>query len=501
MKLRVSAMLLIMVNFFGLNSNGQGYNHTWLLGHTANTKMRINFTDSTYSLISEMRKMTFRDTQGNISDGNGNFLMSSNGIWIANANGDTMQNGSGLNPGAFVNDWPLGLPIPNANLILPLPGDSTRYTLIHHPATNNIISYPVYELLTSTIDMILDNGLGGVVVKNDTILQDTLGWGLGACKHGNGRDWWIVALKDSSDIIFKFLLTPSGVTLFNFQHLGLQPFPWGNVTQPIFSPNGEKFAFSYAYYPSNHWKHDVRVFDFDRCTGNLTNGQLINVTDSMSGVGISFSANSQFLYSTSILNIYQINTDTTDLQSSLQLVAQNDTFYSPFPPFLADFDLMYLAANGKIYITSGNSVQHIHFINYPDSSGITCDVQQHAINLNGVWNFRTVPNHPNYYLGVLTGSPCDTLTSNIELAEHDFRFSVSPNPNNGQFKIMYMLPQNQKGKLEIFDINGRRIYEMNLPPWSTMQVVSLPNVANGVYHAVISSGSGRVNKKLVVFHQ
>ncbi|MBE7510765.1 MAG: hypothetical protein HS118_11365 [Bacteroidia bacterium] len=41
--------------------------------------------------------MPFGDTEGNISDENGNFLMSSNGIWVTNSMGDTMPNGSGLN--------------------------------------------------------------------------------------------------------------------------------------------------------------------------------------------------------------------------------------------------------------------------------------------------------------------------------------------------------------------------------------------------------------------
>jgi hypothetical protein len=123
-------------------------------------------------------------------------------------------------------------------------------------------------------------------------------------------------------------------------------------------------------------------------------------------------------------------------------------------------------------------------------------VQQHFINL-GMWSFRAVPNHPNYYLGALTGSPCDTLTSIGELPEHDFRFSVAPNPSNGNFKIMYLLPQNQKGKLEVFDVNGRKVYEMNLPPWSTMQWVSLPDgLEAGVYGIRISSNGFSKSSKL-----
>jgi len=159
---------------------------------------------------------------------------------------------------------------------------------------------------------------------------------------------------------------------------------------------------------------------------------------------------------------------------------------------------MYLAANGKIYITSGSSVKHHHEMNFPDNPGISCDVQQHSIDLN-MWSLRAVPNHPNYYLGALTGSPCDTLTSNLELMEHNFKFSVSPNPSNGNFRIMYLLPQNEKGKLEVFDVNGRRVYEMNLAQWTTMQIIQLPEyISSGIYNCVISSGRGRLNRKIAI---
>ena len=462
--------------------------------------MRMNFTDTSYTFISDnSRKMKFQSTEGNISDVDGNFLMSSNGLWIANATGDTMLNGAGLNPNSFtlssINQD--GLMIPNANMFLPWPGDSAKFTLFHHTGTFNGSYYPAYEILYSSIDMTLDGGLGGVFSKNDTVLQDTLGWGLGACKHANGRDWWIVALKDNSDIIFKFLLTPNGVNLYNFQSLGLQPFPYGNVTQPLFSPNGEKFAFSYAYSQSNQWNHDVRVFDFDRCSGNFSNGQLININDSLPGSGLAYSSNSKFLYATSVLNIYQMNMDSANIQSSVIVVAQNDSFYSPFPPFQTDFKFMYLAANGKIYITSGSSVQDIHEMNYPDSAGTVCDVQQHSVNL-GMWNFRTVPNHPNYYLGAIAGSVCDSLTS-IQSTIHEIHLNIYPNPNSGNFKINYLLPQNKKGKLEVYDINGRQIYEINLPQWSTLQQISLPEfISSGVYNCVIYSGDERNIKKVII---
>ncbi|MBK7970768.1 MAG: T9SS type A sorting domain-containing protein [Bacteroidetes bacterium] len=99
------------------------------------------------------------------------------------------------------------------------------------------------------------------------------------------------------------------------------------------------------------------------------------------------------------------------------------------------------------------------------------------------------------------GCPC--LTTGIEEhGSHEFRFNVAPNPNSGKFKITYLLPQNHPGQLEVFDINGRRIYEMNLPPWSTMQEVYLPkSITSGVYNCVITSGGERGNKKVVVYKE
>jgi hypothetical protein len=101
----------------------------------------------------------------------------------------------------------------------------------------------------------------------------------------------------------------------------------------------------------------------------------------------------------------------------------------------------------------------------------------------------------------LVGSACDTLTNINDLTEHDFRFSILPNPNNGNFKIMYLLPQNKTGRLEIFDLSGRVVYSQNLPQWSAIQFISLPKLSNGVYSCVITSGNERVHKKLVIFSE
>ncbi|MEO8150867.1 MAG: hypothetical protein ABI723_24755 [Bacteroidia bacterium] len=216
--------ILFFLILHSFNCHAQGYNHNWLLGYdvalfdtnVTSTKAWLKFDTNTVTVTPDNFKMPFRAAQGNISDANGNLLMVSNGCWIADATGDTMQNGGGLNPNPFTTSWCSNTsanPMQHSNLFLPWPGDSSKYILFHETGTDGNNIFPSY-LYYSIINMNLNGGLGGVIPgqKNLVALQASLNLNLMACRHANGRDWWIIAFKDSSDIVYKFLLSPSGVS-------------------------------------------------------------------------------------------------------------------------------------------------------------------------------------------------------------------------------------------------------------------------------------------------
>ncbi len=472
------------------------YNHHWLLGSynfLNNPKGRMIFDSTSYTHIPEFRKMSFKGTEATICDAQGNFLMSSNGIWIANATNDTMLNGTGLNPNGITSSWPYGLPMSGNNVILNFTENARYYFLFHHTATYNGYSFPAGELYFSKIDMQIDNGLGGVSQKNNIALSDTLNWGIGTCKHANGRDWWIVMSKQNTDTVFVLLFTPQGIQSTSIQKLNT-PRSWYNTVQPIFSNDGDKYY--YSIYDSATVNNYVIIADFDRCSGQFSNTNVIQVTNGQIIWGLCQSGTSKLLYACSSSNIFQIDTDSLTVDT----VASYDGFVSPPGQTCCatSFWNMYLAANGKIYITSGSGVQHLHEMNYPDSAGIACDVQQHAINL-GYAQLRAVPNHPNYNLGPVVGSVCDSLGVGLHEQGHDFRFGISPNPTyDGNIKLVYLLPQNQPGVFEVYDITGQLVYKMHLPPWSTLQYVHLPELSNGVYTCVIRSGFERATGKMVL---
>jgi WD40 repeat protein len=495
--------ILVMHPYLSL---AQGKNYTWLLGphySVSSPEGRINFAPSSYSIIGEQRTIPFLETQGNISDENGNLLISSNGYFIADATGDTMLNGSGINPGPCTDDYGPndGMFLPYGNIILPMPDDTTMYVLFHQTCDYSSPYLTPSVTYYTVIDRSLNGGLGEVVSKNNILLNAMFGAGLAACKHGNGRDWWIIGLSDSTRMVYRFLLTPDTVEFKGTQNLPI-PGCWGFAGQPTFSPDGEKFAFASSNGNSTgFWNSMAHLFDFDRCSGSLTLDTLIDFSDGNIGIGAAFSPNSKYLYFSTTQLIYQVNTDTSDIGATFQIVAVNDTFLSAPPVFYTNFYLMYLAANGKIYLTSTNGVLDLHEMNFPDSAGTACDVQLHNINLP-CFNVGTVPNHPNYYLGAKTGSPCDTLTNINDPPEHDFRFKVFPNPvMDGNIKIMYLLPQNKSGRLEIYDVTGKVVYSQSLPPWSTIQTISLPDLADGIYNVVVKSAAEWESRKIIVFKE
>ena len=491
-------LLILFFTILSGYSVGQGfYNHVWLLGNfyfIQDPKGRIEFDSTSYSHTVEFRKMPFLGTEATICNAQGDFLMSSNGVWIANATNDTMMNGGGLNPGAFASNWPYGIPLGCGNLFLPFPGDSSKYILFHETKLGSFAIDPT-TIYNSIIDITLDGGLGGVILKNDSILTDTLSWGLSACKHANGRDWWVVCIKDGNPYAYTFLLTPNGIDTVFGQNLNFISNTYGNVSQISFSKDGNMCAFTTPI--NQNPSGTVLLYDFDRCTGSFSNVRNISISSSNYLFGVQFSPSGKYVYACSSSKIFQINTDSLTVDT----VAFYDGFVSPPGQTCCatSFWNMYLAANGKIYITSGSSVQHIHEMNYPDSASVACDLQQHAIDLGSYLHLRAVPNHPNYNLGPVTGSVCDSLGVGISEIQHDFHFGISPNPvSNGMVKIIYILPQNQGGELTIFNITGQVVYRQQLPPWSTLQYLDVSHLRDGVYSCVLRSGAEQVVKKLVI---
>jgi hypothetical protein len=327
-------------------------------------------------------------------------------------------------------------------------------------------------LYLTTIDMSLNGGLGTVVTKNEVLINDVLNIGhITTVRHANGRDWWVFCHKANSNTFYRMLVTPDGVSAPDTQNIGIvRPPDHGQV---CFSPDGSKFAYYWGI-------EDLDIFDFDRCSGVFSNPVHIDISDYDQMGGVAFSPNSQFLYVSSVLDVYQYDVTATDIAASMVHIAEWDSFYSPAPPFATVFDIAQLAPDGKIYIATGNTTDKLHVINNPDLPGLACDLVQHGVTLP-TYFANSLPNHPNYHLGPIDGSICDSLGINVVLPEGVPTMTVRayPNPSTGAFTLNYPA-QATVGELEVRDLSGRLVLQERIPQWSTVHNVVLREAA-GMY--------------------
>jgi len=365
----------------------------------------MDFNPNTPEVYLQPRPMDLSQTNASICDKEGNLLFYTNGIYIANAQHETMVNGDSINPGIWTSSYPSGLPVSQGALILPIPESNTKYMLIHGLLDVIPGLGPIYSnIYYSVIDMSLDNGLGAVTQKNIEILAGELHSGkITAVRHADGRDWWILIPEHDSNRYHRILLTSNGIELIQSQELG-EPVISG-IGQSVFSPDGSKYVRYDGVSISNG--NYMNFYDFDRCSGLLSNQVQLTVVDSSWGVGVAISPNSRFAYFSSFRYVYQYDLWAQDIPGSLDTVAIYDGYVSPWP-FASTFYLSQLGPDGKIYINTRDAGNVIHVIHAPDKKGEACNIEQHAIQLPTLNSF-SIPNYPFFNLGPLDGSSCDFL--------------------------------------------------------------------------------------------
>ncbi|MEO5675365.1 MAG: T9SS type A sorting domain-containing protein [Chitinophagales bacterium] len=423
-----------------------------------------------------------------------------------NRNGDTMVNGFGLSPqlAAWVDyaySADQGFPNIQGNIILPKPLSNHLYYLFQIEYDTTLWQYGLprpNELLLNTIDMNGDSGLGEVIEKNKLIFKDTMSdAGMTTCRHANGRDWWLVRNEYLTNCYYTWLITPDSIIGPSKQCIGekiIEPTTNSNFK---FSPDGNYFANQYA---KDLFHGALNLFYFDRCTGQFSNPALLDIPDSATYdafffCGVQFSANSRFLYAINSTNIVQFDLDSTDIQNSAITVSKwnySDTTFAYFG-LKSEF-----ATDGKIYNGGVFCNPALSVINDPDQKGLACNVTLQSFILP-TQAACGVPDMPNYELGALPGSPCDTLaTVATVIADKEVKdLHIIPNPNDGRFAVSYHLPQNQQGILTITNTLGKEVYRAIRPQWSSIQPVNLRGLSEGIYFVTLESNGTSMSAKFV----
>ena len=162
-------------------------------------------------------------------------------------------------------------------LFLPHPSDSTKAYLFYGQyshyslqslnfVADNFFTYALLDIPTKTL-----------ISKNNVLLTDTSSLGdMQACRHANGRDWWLIKPDIYSNKFFIGLLTPQGLQMTNVT-IPNAPNSIRCNTSSKFNIQGTK----YIHY-NGAYSRMVHEYNFDRCTGTLSNFVLHNISDSIS---------------------------------------------------------------------------------------------------------------------------------------------------------------------------------------------------------------------------
>ena len=181
---------------------------------------------------------------------------------LFNKNNLLMENGDTLVGGAWYQEM----------VIVPWPNHPGLFYIFHVGITSTTDPGLYYSM----VDLSYNGGLGKVIQKNVQLQNFPVNDGLAAVKHGNGRDWWVVHKRYEpnvfTDEFYLYLVTASGVQPQPIQFTG-RPSKNNNL-RIKFSPSGNKMAVHEA-------GNNLDIYDFDRCTGVLSNQTIVHDTSTI----------------------------------------------------------------------------------------------------------------------------------------------------------------------------------------------------------------------------
>jgi hypothetical protein len=342
-------------------------------------------------------------------------------------------------------------------LLLPDPGDTNKIYLFTQKQESSPFNSKIYF---SIIDKSANSDSGSVILKNIQLSGiNDMSEHLCAVRHGNGKDWWLICHMGNGNQFFLYLIDSSGIQGPFIQSIG-SFFPYVSATGQLkISPDGGKLLMVTSF-------NSIDLFEFNRCTGMLSDWHQLSIISSNvvfnHYYGGSFSPNSQVLYVSKIdSGLFQYDLQAADIKASRQLIWTK-------PDTSGIIGQHLLGPDGKIYIANSKPANmspgifnvenmNLSVINSPDSLGLACDFQPYSFNLGGRRSFYGLPNIPDYKLLAVEGG-CDSVVSVTEVISVEKKISVHPNPAND--KIFISNKTNEDFHLEIFDLAGRVLLQM-----------------------------------------
>lgn len=505
-------MKFILTNFlFALFQlvSAQQYDYQWLIGYTGSLVgvdslygiTNLDFRSNPFSKSWKFRSISLQEGGSSICDKNGDLQFYTNGFQIRNRHDSIIANGTGLNPGQITdifNSPGNSYPALHGSMVIPKPNSDSVYYLFHCGMEYGTQdgSYAKY-LYYTTVDMRAENGKGGIIEKNQILCEDTLiATGMNACKHANGRDWWITIQEARSNCYYTYLLTPYGIDSLAKQCIGDTIHIPAGIGMSSFTPDGSMYLWTNPYELLN-------TLEFDRCNGTFGKHRRYQVMDSFQQAtgditvqGLAVSPSSKYLYVATGTEVRQFDLTATNLMQSEVIVTN---VWTNAPRTTASF--CQLAPDGKIYITPTPQDTFLHVINYPDSQGLACGFVKNQVELPS-WNHTYLPNYPHYRLGPLAGSVCDSLphVDVTEIKNDNSGFNLFPNPAANSATLTFKHIESEDLEIKLYTLQGALLHSENLSGSQGSYIINTTLFNSGVVVVRLTDSFKTIySSRLIVF--
>lgn len=433
------------------------------------------------------------------SDAEGNLAFASNGWRLVDHQGNVLSNRLYFD---WV-PWPADNPDPTMvlNSLGPLflndPGNPDRAYLFYGQFMGGNFGPEVLKADVVFTYAYLDVPNRALISQNNIVMSDTSASGdMQACRHANGRDWWLIKPGIYEDEYYIGLLSPTGIsemqknTIPGIIHRGQFE------TYSYFSFDGLKFL----HFTGKRYKY-LHEYDFDRCTGTLYNPVVHDLTDSIpfgDHNACNISPDGSKLY---IRRSPWPNAGLGDAFLQYDLNNSNWTFLSNVITTSPQ-----LSPNGKEILLSSRIVatdtlyRTLSRILQPNQPGLLCNFITHNDTLQNTPTFVSPSNFANFRLGPIDGSACDTLGINsveaLEKPKADI--SVYPNPAEDVLNIRLLNAIPKKPIVYIFNSLGALVYHSKFENAVHTLRLSDLNLSKGLYWIKIMNGNDSFVKRFVV---
>ena len=412
------------------------------------------------------------------SDKYGNWKFTSNGWRVVNSYGEVLS----YRLWSDSIPWPSNQPdttlvdYSKGPLFLTNPGDSNQVYLFYSQAKRNIFPQNAWLgrfdiLLTYAL---LDITTQKLISKNNIVLSDTGQLSnLNAVRHANGRDWWIVKPGVFTNEYYVGLLNPIGISFQKITFSELTPREQVFIIAH-FNEEGTKLL-HFTLWRSKF----IQSYDFDRCTGELSNPQEYDLTGLLRN-----GENNNFAISPDGSKAYLQRMLWQDSLIYLPGTFQYDLELRTFTKISSGAGATFLAPNYKSIFfrrrkvdSIGTGTLYLSEINNPNGSGVLCNVEEYKYPILNSIGMVTHPGYANYRLGALVGSPCDTIRPKKTYTGGN---AVFPNPFASGFTLQLATVPVKPLLLKVHNIIGQLVAEVNITQQTT-QIPVKETTAAGLY--------------------